>query len=82
VEPNDEVSRDTIPLEGRYINYFEVGHNAVEFLLNFGQYYSDNQQARLHIRIITIPVYAKALFKTLGESIEQYEQTYGTIPQG
>jgi len=24
-------------LEGRYANYFQVGHNAVEFVLDFGQ---------------------------------------------
>jgi hypothetical protein len=82
MDPDDEVSRNTDPVEGRYANYFEVGHNAVEFLLDFGQYYPDSQQAWLYIRIITSPIYAKALFKTLGESIEQYEQTFGVIPHG
>jgi hypothetical protein len=33
-------------------------------------------------RIITTPIYARALLKTLGESIEQYEQTFGTISEG
>jgi hypothetical protein len=73
---------DSSSLEGRYTNYFEVGHNAFEFLIDFGQYYRDSQRAQLYIRIITAPIYAKALLMTLGRSIEQYEQTFGTIPEG
>ena len=67
-------------LEGRYANYFKVGHNAFEFLLDFGQLYADSQRARLHTRIITNPVYAKALFETLGASIKRYEDAFSTIP--
>jgi hypothetical protein len=77
-----EDPQDSSPLEGRYANYFKVGHNAFEFLLDFGQYYRESQRAHLYVRIITAPIYAKALLKTLGESIEQYEQTFGTIPEG
>jgi hypothetical protein len=77
-----EDQSDSSSLEGRYANYFKVGHNAFEFLLDFGQYYRETQRAQLYVRIITAPVYAKALMKTLGESIEQYEQTFGTIPEG
>jgi hypothetical protein len=73
---------DSGSLEGRYANYFKVGHNAFEFLLDFGQYYRETQRAQLYVRVITAPVYAKALMKTLEESIEQYEQTFGTIPEG
>jgi hypothetical protein len=79
-EPEDPP--DSSALEGRYANYFIVGHNAFEFLLDFGQYYRESQRAQLYVRIITAPIYAKALLKTLGHSIEQYEQTFGTIPEG
>jgi hypothetical protein len=34
---------------------------------------------QLHTRIITNPFYPKALLDTLQKSIEQYEQTFGTI---
>lgn len=68
--------------EGRYANYFKVGHNAVEFLLDFGQFYPESERAQLHTRIITNPIYAKALFETLGESIARYEQTFGAIQGG
>jgi Protein of unknown function (DUF3467) len=73
---------DSSPLEGHYANYFKVGHNAFEFLLDFGQYYRERQRTQSYVRIITVPIYAKALLKTLGQSIEQYEQTFGTIPEG
>jgi hypothetical protein len=35
-------------LEGRYANYFKVGHNAFEFLLDFGQLYAESREAQFH----------------------------------
>lgn len=69
------------PLEGRYANSFQIGHNAFEFLLDFGQVFPDREEARFHTRIITGPVYARALLATLQESIARYEQTFGVIPK-
>lgn len=69
------------PLEGRYANSFQIGHNAFEFLLDFGQVSPDCEEARFHTRIITGPVYAKALSELLRESIERYEHTFGAIPK-
>lgn len=66
-------------IEGRYANYFKVGYNAFEFLLDFGQHYSENEEAELYIRIITNPCYAKELLETLKVSIEQYEKSFGNI---
>src|SRR5262249_19169334 len=68
--------------EGRYANYFKIGHNASEFLLDFGQFYPGSTEAQCHTRIITSPIYANALLVTLRESIERYEQTFGAIPKG
>lgn len=76
---DQEDSRDVDRPEGRYANYFEVGHNAVEFLLDFGQFYPDSNQQQLHTRIVTGPVYAKTLLETLRESIDRYERTFGAI---
>ena len=79
---SDEHShQDTDQPEGRYANYFEVGHSAFEFILDFGQLYAGDQQARTHTRIITAPVYANTLLETLRGSIDQYEQTFGAIPK-
>lgn len=69
-------------LEGRYANYFKVGHNPIEFLLDFGQFYPESEKAQLHTRIITSPIYAKALLEILQESIDRYEQTFGSIRVG
>lgn len=35
----------------------------------------------MHARIITSPIYAKILLKTLRGAIEHYEQTFGIIPK-
>ncbi len=68
--------------EGRYANYFNVGHNAFEVILEFGQFYEGNQEPRMHTRIVTSPAYAKALLGLLQSSIAQYEGTFGPIPSG
>jgi len=68
-------------IEGKYANYFEIGHNAFEFLLDFGQMYSDGVQQKIHTRIVTGPSYAKELLQVLERSIEQYEQQFGLIKQ-
>jgi len=77
-----EDSQDRGQLEGRYANYFKVGHNAFEFLLDFGQFYPESEQTQLHTRIITSPIYAKALLEVLRESIDRYEKSYGAIQGG
>ncbi len=66
-------------LEGRYANYFKIGYNAFEFLLDFGQLYNEGEKAQFHTRIIISPVYAKTLLRLLQDSIEQHEQAFGTI---
>jgi hypothetical protein len=66
--------------EGRYANYFKVGHNAFEFVFDFGQLYSENGMEQFHTRVITGPVYAKTLLDTLRKSVEQYEKAFGVIP--
>lgn len=64
------------------VNDFKVGHNAFEFLLVFGQLYPQNQEAQFHTRIITVPIYAKALLELRHDSIHQNEQTFGAIAGG
>lgn len=66
-------------LQGRYANYFKVGHNAFEFVVDLGQYYGDDENLQLHTRIITGPVYAKRLLITLQEAIAQHEAKFGKI---
>ena len=68
-------------VEGRYANYFQIGHNAFEFLLDFGQLYADGRPEQMHTRIITSPPFAKELLQVLQQSIEQYERKFGVIQQ-
>jgi Protein of unknown function (DUF3467) len=74
--------QDSAQPNGRYANYFTVGHNAFEFLFDFGQIHTQGRPAPLHTRIITTPVYAKTFLALLQESIDQYEQNLGAIPSG
>ena len=74
-----EPSGDGDQLEGRYANFFKVGHNAFEFVLDFGQFYPASEKSELGTRIITSPAYAKNLLEILHKSIDRYEQTYGVI---
>ena len=75
-----ELPRDAAKREGKYANYFKVGHNAFEFVIDFSQFYPESEKAELCVRIITPPIYAKTLLKTLRGAIEYYEQTFGIIP--
>ena len=67
--------------EGKYANYFKIGHNAFEFVVDFAQRYDDGE-TRCHTRIVTAPRYAKALYVTLRRAVTQYESTFGPIEDG
>ncbi len=74
-------SQDNSKLEGRYANYFKIGYNAFEFVIDFGQFYDEDEEAQLQTRIVTSPFYAKSLLATLRGVIEQYERTFGVIQE-
>ena len=66
-------------LIGKYANHFAIGFNQYEFVLDFGQSYSENDPAEPCLRVITTPAYAKAFVKALSESITHYEEEFGNI---
>jgi hypothetical protein len=66
-------------VEGKYANFFKVGHNAYEFVLEFAQSYSDSPDEKAHTRIITTPAYAKELLAVLQHAITDYEREFGSI---
>lgn len=67
-------------IRGLYANCFKVGHNACEFVIDFGQiYHEGGDHAEFHTRIITNPLYAKAFLETLLHSMDQYQRSFGTI---
>ena len=79
-----ESREKTVEIRGVYANYFQVGQNAFEFLLDFGQLYcqEENEEASIHSRVITSPAHAKMLLATLWEAIKRHEQIFGPIKDG
>jgi hypothetical protein len=77
-----EVPGTNDPLEGRYANFFKVGHNSLEFILDFGQVYSGGPSEMIyHTRIVTSPAYARVLLEVLQEAVQKYQQSFGPIPE-
>lgn len=71
---NNRVAAGT-NLSGRYANYFKIGHNAFEFLVEFGQLYEEEEEtAAIHTRIVMSPSSAKELLKTLDCSMRAFEK--------
>ncbi|MFM0631242.1 DUF3467 domain-containing protein [Paraburkholderia xenovorans] len=73
-----ETNRRKAPL-ARYVNYFEVTHNAFEFLIDFAQYQPESATVQVHSRMATSPTHAKLLCAVLGNALRQFEQEYGEI---
>jgi hypothetical protein len=69
--------------EARYANYFQVGHNAFEVILEFGQHYEGAREPKMHTRIVVAPVNARALLGLLQTALADYERKFGQItPRG
>jgi hypothetical protein len=64
----------------RYANYFEVGHNPYEFLLDFGQFRPEVEEVAVHTRIALGPVHAKMLARMLTRAVDRHEAENGAIP--
>ena len=62
--------------DARYANCFQIGHNAFEFLLEFGQ-----QQSRFHTRVYVSPQHARMLAELLMDSLRKYESAFGPMPR-
>ena len=75
-----EVGTERGGLEGRYANYFQVGHNAFEFVLEFGQVYGGGESPALHTRIVINPVYVQELQRVLADALEAYQRAFGDVP--
>jgi hypothetical protein len=66
--------------EGRYANYFQIGFNGYEFIIDFGQKYPPSAE-RIHTRIVTSPALARNLREVLDNSLRSHEQQHGA-PEG
>ena len=66
-----------VPSKGLYANYFEVGHTALEVVLDFGQRYEGKDATPCHTRIVTSPLYAEELLRTLTDALSEYRERFG-----
>jgi Protein of unknown function (DUF3467) len=62
-----------------YANYSEVGHNAFEFLIDYGQVRPDGGGIDIHTRIVASPVPAKVFARLLADAIARFEADHGEI---
>lgn len=65
--------------EPRYANCFKIGHNIFEFVIDCGLTTDEGQRLRLSATIITNPRSAKALYRVLQQTLEEYESSFGVI---
>jgi hypothetical protein len=70
--------RRNAPL-ARYTNYFEISHNAFEFLIDFGQFQPESGSVQMHSRLATGPTHAKLFSAVLRDAISQFEGEHGAI---
>jgi len=61
--------------EGHYSNFFKIGYNAFELVIEFGQAYGEEE--RIHTRIVTTVDYAKALAELLQTTLNEHAANFG-----
>jgi hypothetical protein len=64
--------------EGRYANFFQIGYNAFEFLIEFGQQEGDDNDV-IHARIYVSPQHARILADLMLDTLQQHERIFGKI---
>jgi hypothetical protein len=77
--PKSESRGRKAPL-ARYANFFEVSHNAFEFLIDFGQFQPDTRSVQWHSRMATGPTHAKLFLAVLHNALVRFEDEHGKIP--
>jgi hypothetical protein len=63
--------------EARYANFFQIGHNAFEFLIEFGQ--QEGDEGGIHTRIYVSPQHARILANLLRDTLREHEGIFGRI---
>ena len=65
----------TGPIEAKYANFFQVGFNDVEFLLEFGQDLEGGP--KIHTRVVLSPANVGSFLRLTTESWMSFEERYG-----
>lgn len=66
--------------DGIYTNCFEVGASAYELVIDFGFRNPEEDQCRVHTRILTSPALANLLLRLLERSVTEYEARFEKLP--
>jgi hypothetical protein len=75
--PSDDSAKAGPPAR-KYTNYFQAGFNEFEFVIDFGEFYSDQVDPVLHTGFITSPEYAQRLCDLLRDTLRDYHDQFGT----
>ena len=67
------------PLHAEYSNYFQIGHDAFEFLFDFGQLCNRDEAVHIHSRIMMPPDVAQHLVDVLTATLAAYQERFGRI---
>jgi len=65
--------------DGIYANLAFISNNPSEFIIDFARFLPGNTRGKVVSRIIISPVHAKALLKSLTESVGAFETRSGAI---
>ena len=78
----DQVRAAVRDPQGKYANYFDVGVNANELVIDFGQFYGRGTQPTVHTRIVTTAAYGRELLGMLKRSMGELESHSASAPPG
>lgn len=81
VEGGGEASAVEELPEARYTNYFRIGFNAYEFVVDFGQEYPPAAE-RIHTRIVLSAPLVRNLSETLERSLRNHARSFGPPGEG
>jgi hypothetical protein len=79
-----ETALHTEPATAQYANFFRVGHNASELVIDFCQSYGSDAEAAataVVARVIVSPDGARELHRLLGESLEEQARLHARSAQ-
>ena len=83
--PDDAVASDDARSDRRfemewYANWFEVGHNALQFKIDCARTQADDgEEQTMYIRVTSDALRARQLFQLLGAELIAFMDVYGPI---
>ena len=66
-------------LTGYYANYCRMGHNLIEFVLDFGHRYAEDGTPVYHTRIVTTPTYMAEFLVAMNAAMAEYRSAAAAV---